>query len=370
MLRVGVVIEDLDRSGAPWNYARELAAKLHAHPETEPVVVYCRGDASQLPAAIETAERPDRPLPTPFFSDRPLPPRLVSVVREYNLDLIHLNAIPDLNHWPVHRVSVPVVATAHGTLHWEGHPTESLPVGYRIRRRWFDRLGRITVDRVFAVSEYVRRVLVDCAGYGGRHVESVPLPIDDVFFDFPEQPRPDSLPEKYVLHVSNVSPAKNPETLLCSFSHLRETNDIHLIIAGRGWCEEYEPLANELGILNKVTFVGYSPPRELVTLYDHAACFLFPSYRETFGLPNVEAMARGTPVVTSDRFAIPEIVGDAAITVSDPGNPSRIAAAVRSVVENSELRGCLVKRGRERADRFRWSRHLKEVVQSYRVLIG
>jgi len=364
MIRVGIVIEDLDRTGAPWSYAHQLAAKLGDHDDVIPVLFSRRGDTTRLPESLIHVRQPDRSLP--LWPDRVVPVALDSVASDHDLDLFHFNRIPDLGHWQVWRTDTPVVATVHGTLHWERIPVACQPWNYRLRRRLFDRFGRFTLARSLAVSDYVEETLVRRAGFNSERVTSTHEAIDDVYFDRSPLPSTDDIPDSFLLHVSNAGPKKNLQTVLRAFACLVGDHDLSLIVAGRGWESKCRSLAVSLGIDHRVTFTGYISQERLLRLYDNTRCFVFPSYHETFGLPNVEAMARGAPVVTSDRFAIPEIVADAALKVADPGDPQAVATAIERVLTDERIRSRLVEAGPDRARLFQWDRHLDKVVGAYK----
>jgi glycosyltransferase involved in cell wall biosynthesis len=370
-LNVAVVIEDLGESGAPWNYAKTLPEKLAAIDGVRPVVVFRRGDGDQFGRGVETVQLTDRSFPTRLLPDRPLPARLAAVERRLDIDLFHLNEIPAVGHLAALESDAPVVATVHGTLHWETIPVAAQERGYRVRRRLFDRLGRYTLDRLLTVSDYVTRTMVDRAGYQPGQVTTTHEAIDDSFFTMPASDGPDDAPAEYLLHVSNAAPKKNVETLLAAFSRLRSAApDLELLVAGDRWHPQGPQLAAEHGVADSVQFLGYVSQERLVRLYDGAACFVYPSYHETFGLPNVEAMARGTPVVTTDAYAIPEIVGDAAVTVNDAGDPTALAEAIESVLGDEQRRERLGTRGRERATAFTWERHSERLVKTYRDVVA
>jgi glycosyltransferase involved in cell wall biosynthesis len=370
MIRIGIVIEDLDKGGAPASYAHGLLRKLTGHSRVQPILCYCRGDADDVPDGVEVVSCPDRAYPTRILPDRSRLPRLSRVEREHGIDLFHLNRIPDLGHWQAHRAEAPVVATVHGTLHWEDVPVQSLPTGYRYRRRFFDRLGGYTLDRAFAVSEYVAELLKERAGYPESRVACTYEAIDNAFFDLPPREPPDYAPDEYLLHVSNQAAKKNLETVIRALSQFER--DIDLIVTGRGWEATCGPLVSRLGLEERVEFRGFVPQSELVALYDNTACFVFPSYHETFGLPNVEAMARGAPVVTSDAFAIPEVVGEGGHFVHRDaiGDPERLAREITKLLYNQEYRNQLRAAATEQANRFSWNRHLEDVIQNYESLLG
>jgi glycosyltransferase involved in cell wall biosynthesis len=160
----------------------------------------------------------------------------------------------------------------------------------------------------------------------------------------------------FVLFVSSLWPYKNCDGLLRAWAHVRAAlADHQLVIIGAGRDEEYAAslpaLAHELGIAEDVIFVGGIPLAETVPFYRSAQVFVYPSFNETFGLPILEAMATGCPVVTSDVTAMPETAGGAAM-LSDPSDPLSIAKAILDAA--GPARDQLIERGLRRASEFTW----------------
>jgi glycosyltransferase involved in cell wall biosynthesis len=161
----------------------------------------------------------------------------------------------------------------------------------------------------------------------------------------------------YVLSVCSHEPRKNLPTLLRAFARARAEHALphRLVLAGRpGRCSaSIAALANELGIARDVVLPGYVGEHELVQLYNHAELFCYPSRYEGFGLPPLEAMRCGVPVVTSDRSATREVAGDAALLV-DPDSAPALAAAIGRALTDADLRARLVRAGHARAAEFSW----------------
>ena len=120
----------------------------------------------------------------------------------------------------------------------------------------------------------------------------------------------------------------------------------------------------QLGLQKEVIFTGYIPDGDLPSLYNAADLFVFPSIYEAFGLPPLEAMGCGVPVITSDRGAFPEVVGDAGIMV-DPYDIDGLAKAMHEILNNDGLREDMIKKGLERAKLFSWEKCAKEVLEVY-----
>ncbi|MDQ2744476.1 MAG: glycosyltransferase family 4 protein [Chloroflexota bacterium] len=177
--------------------------------------------------------------------------------------------------------------------------------------------------------------------------------------------------DRYVLAVGEVIPQKNIEGMIRALALIQD-KDLNLALAGTPDTlylrHTVLPLARQLGIERRVRCLGVVPARELPALYRGATAFLFPSFAEGFGIPPLEAMASGTPVIASNRSSLPEILGQAALLV-DPDAPHAIASGIDSIISDPALRASLVGRGRARAAEFRWERAAAEVICIYDSLL-
>ena len=176
------------------------------------------------------------------------------------------------------------------------------------------------------------------------------------------------LPARFLLFLGALEPRKNVVTLLEALSRLvaEGDHDLRLVIAGAaGWRnDEVRRRVRELGLEQAVQMIGYVDAADLPALYGAATAFVYPSLFEGFGLPPLEAMACGTPVVCSNTSSLPEVVGEAALTV-DPRSPAELAAALRRVLDDAELRARLRAAGLERAALFSWERTARETLEVY-----
>jgi glycosyltransferase involved in cell wall biosynthesis len=175
-------------------------------------------------------------------------------------------------------------------------------------------------------------------------------------------------PGKYFLYVGRQDPYKGLAHLLRAFSEARRgggLDDLHLAVAGKSdaryGCGE---LAASLGLGESVVFLDYVEADALSALYAHALAYVHPSLYEGFGLPPLDAMRHGTPVVCSDRSSLPEVVGDAALLV-DPENLEVFSDALRNIAENATLRSDLIQKGFLHAQRFSWNFSAKRTVDVY-----
>jgi glycosyltransferase involved in cell wall biosynthesis len=181
-----------------------------------------------------------------------------------------------------------------------------------------------------------------------------------------------ALPERYVLFVGTLEPRKNIALLLEAFSRLlaeRPQDDIQLVVAGgKGWGDGRLIATMEaLNIRRRVIFTGFVEDDDLPDLYRGAQMFVYPSLYEGFGLPVLEAMACGTPVITSNRSSLPEVVGDAALLI-DPTRPDDLAAAMSAIMSNGALHEELRGKGLARAKEFTWEAVAHKTMDVYRAV--
>lgn len=180
-----------------------------------------------------------------------------------------------------------------------------------------------------------------------------------------------NLKKKYILYVGNLRNHKNLGRLLEAFSKLpTEIKDVYNLVIAADKKERYAEILKkpkELGIEKTVQFIGFVQTDDLTAIYQSASVFVLPSLCEWFGLPIVEAMACGIPVITSNITAMPEVAGDAAFLVN-PYDTHDLRNAMEQVLSNEELRVKLIARGRTRAQRFSWSEVTSKVLNIYKEL--
>jgi glycosyltransferase involved in cell wall biosynthesis len=177
------------------------------------------------------------------------------------------------------------------------------------------------------------------------------------------------LKDPFALYVGNIKPHKNLERLIEAFRDLRRESafeSLKLVIIGDE-ISRYQALrraVHQHKLHKHVRFLGFVPPETLAVLYRVARVFVFPSLYEGFGLPPLEAMYLGTPVVTSNVSSLPEVVGDAAVLV-DPYSPASIAEGMRKALTDEALRASLRISGMARAREFSWRRSVEQIHQVY-----
>jgi glycosyltransferase involved in cell wall biosynthesis len=171
----------------------------------------------------------------------------------------------------------------------------------------------------------------------------------------------------YLLYVGNAYPHKNLEKLIPAFESLRNTYpDLNLILVGG---EDYfysrlKRFVKEKGV-KKIFFTGFVEDVDLKTIYREAECLVFPSLYEGFGLPPLEALACGCPVVSSNKTSMPEVLGEAAEYFS-PEEPEFIKKAIKKVLDNKKLRKEILNKGKERIKKFNWQETGRKTLQVYK----
>ncbi len=180
------------------------------------------------------------------------------------------------------------------------------------------------------------------------------------------------LPADFFIFVGTLEPRKNVPTLLRAFRQLRDRGyDVHLAIVGRkGWLfEEIYATLKELKLGDTVHFLENVSNEDLARLYNAARCLTLPSYYEGFGLPPLEAMACGTPVIVSNCTSLPEVVGDAGLLI-DPNSSEALSHAMAKILDDSALRASLGQRGLMRSSEFSWARAAQQTMAIYEQVLA
>lgn len=282
-----------------------------------------------------------------------------------NADLYHgcLNVAPLLS-------PVPTVITIHDLAFIR------FPQTFRAYNRIYldlaTRLSARRASRILAVSEHTKREVVGLLGVDPNRVIVTPNaarshfrpPEAAVLAQFRIRHQ---LPDQFILYVGTLEPRKNLTTLLEAFALLqRRIPSIPLLIGGgKGWM--YEPIfarLDQLQLRDRVKFVGYIPEEELPLWYAAATVFVFPSIYEGFGMPPLEAMACGTPVITSNTSSLPEVVGDAGLMVN-PTDTQALAEAIYQLLTDPDLRNELRTRGLARSKHFSWAKTAAATLAAY-----
>lgn len=291
------------------------------------------------------------------------------VAQRTRLDLLHgsVNVNPAIS-------PCPSVVTVHD-LSFMRFP-QAFPALQRLYLRTQVRRSARGARRVIAVSEATRRDVTALFGVPAERIDVVYNGVDPSFCPAPQDQvaafrRRQGLPERYLLHVGTLEPRKNLVRLIQAFhAARRQSQDLQtvklILVGGKGW--SYDEIFREverLTLADAVSFAGYVPDEMLPWWYRAASVFVYPSLLEGFGLPVLEAMACGVPVVTSRVSSLPEVAGDAALLV-DPASVAELADALVRLLTNEALAVDLRQRGLARSATFSWQRTAQETAAVYR----
>ena len=292
--------------------------------------------------------------------------------RRDRLDAFHADfTLPLLN-------ACPTVVTVHDAL-IHSHP-QFFPRSWAY---YYGPLLRVSVRLATLIvtdCEYTRGEISSRYSIDRERVRVVPCGVDRDFFsrvDDPDRRRKlvdrYGLPERFVVHVGRIDPRKNLPGLIRAMALYRQRrkSEVALVLAGPAWTDEAMKAvmqAVEESRMQAATHVlGAVPTEDLPTLYSLASAMAFPSYAEGFGLPVLEAMSCGTPVVCSNATCLPEVCGDAALGFA-PDDVEQMASCLEMALEDAARRTELVSRGHERAALFTWERSVRLLRQVYREL--
>lgn len=224
-----------------------------------------------------------------------------------------------------------------------------------------------------AISEFTKKEMIEILRIPPEKIKVVPCacstamrPVTDVTL-LENLRKKYQLPEHFVLFVGNFNPRKNLERLLRAFDLVKEQIPQHLVIAGeQGWKFDKQEALKNICHADAIHFIDYAPDEDMPALYSAADLFVFPTLYEGFGIPVIEAQACGTPVLTSNCSALPEVCGDAAIFVN-PYDVEDISRGMLRILQDSELVKVLTEKGLQNAKKFSWkasAQKLNELIEA------
>jgi glycosyltransferase involved in cell wall biosynthesis len=304
-------------------------------------------------------------LPTEYFLRLPIQ---ISLLKRARVDLYHgaCGVLPISGH-------IKCVATMH-------HVGGDIEDKSWWSRLYYDSQTRATIhkaDRLIAISESTRQTLITQYGvspervvriyYGGAPSEfkAAPASLERL---------PQGIRAPFLLFVSSICERKNLEVLIEAFRIVKnspEGKNHQLVFVGKptSYIDRLRSLVHTLQLDGDVLFIDYLSPLQLNVVYRRASLLTYPSKLEGFGLPPLEAMACGTPVVASNATCLPEIIGDAGLLV-DPNSPEQMAQAIVSILRDNDLSSELRARGFKRVNEFSWEKAARETLAVYRATCG
>jgi len=370
--RIGIDARKLRDYGIG-TYVRNLLRQLGRQPDAHEYVVLCREadceiveeSGPRFRAVVETAGA-------------------YSIAEQFTVPLDMRREAVDLFHAP-HYVLPPLtpcrsVVTIHDCIHlrFPQYLPSRLGYAYARAQMW---AATHKAARVITVSEASKRDILRYFRVPESRIDVIYNAIDERFWLEPDVEEVHRVRERYrltdpfVLYAGNIKPHKNLERLIEAFHLMRHEDpnlkDVQLLIIGDE-ISKYATLRRAVHrhkLHKHVRFFGFVSDQTLAALYRLADVFVFPSLYEGFGLPPLEAMASGTPVVTSNVSSLPEVVGDAAMLV-DPYKAEAIADGIMTVLRSTHLREDMRKRGFERVKAYSWERSVKRVHEIYQEVLS
>jgi glycosyltransferase involved in cell wall biosynthesis len=273
------------------------------------------------------------------------------------------------NFIPVKIRAKKIVTTVHDfsfRLFPEAHPKDRI----QYFKKHFSKNIRRS-DRIITDSVYIKSEASGLLGLPDEIITPVHLGVDhDVFKIYPREAlesckRELGLPENFILFVGTREPRKNLERLVRAYAELPQQirSEFGLVLVGPdGWGEGHRSVGEQLG--GRITVLDYVESYKLAQIYNLASVLVYPSLYEGFGLPPLEAMACGCPVIASGAASLPEVCGDAACYV-DPKDVQSIAEGMDRVLKHEELRWSLIQKGTERAKLFSWEKTAQETLKVF-----
>jgi glycosyltransferase involved in cell wall biosynthesis len=297
-----------------------------------------------------------------------IPLTLSAELRKHPVDVLHVQfTAPPF-------CPCPVVVSIHD-LSFE-HLPQTFNRRSRTQLRLTVRHSARRAARILSLSEHTRRDIIETYSIAAERISAIPLAAPSHFArvqDNRELQRVRhnyGIDRDYILSVGSIQPRKNLARLVQAYASLRGSNSADklpkLVLVGKcAWLyEETLRALDQTGVKDAVILTGYVPETDLPALYSGALCFVYPSYFEGFGLPPLEAMKCGAPVIVGNRTSLPEVVGDAALTV-DPFDVEAIANALKTLIDDSALRDELSLKGQERARMFDWRETARKTLRVY-----
>ena len=302
---------------------------------------------------------------------------LPKAAKQYGCQLLHCTS----NTAPVN-CSIPLVTTLHDIIYMESSYLKILAGSATPYQKFGNVYRKLVVPRVvkksskiITVSHFEKNRIGDFFGlkndnrltavYNG--VSSHFKPVTDIA-ELKRVKEKYQLPDRYFFFLGNTDPKKNTKGTLKAFSDfLKQTGSDHKLVMLDYDKTELEKILHEIGdksLINKIVLTGYVINTDLPAIYCQSEIFLYPSLRESFGIPMLEAMACGVPVITSNTSSMPEVAGDAAIIV-DPFKPEAITAAMISLCNDAAVTERLVQSGFAQAAKFSWQAMAQDVLKIY-----
>nr|WP_315224033.1 glycosyltransferase family 1 protein [uncultured Flavobacterium sp.] len=305
--------------------------------------------------------------------------KLPKVAKAYNCDLLHCTS----NTAPYSR-KTPLITTLHDIIYMEGSIIKLLLNKASLYQKFGNLYRRIIVAKVvknssclITVSNFEKQNISDFFKLKDKKIETIHNGVNQ---NFTIEMDPDhlykvktdyKLPEDYLLHIANKDPRKNTRGVLIAFNDFLKKATVSYQLVLLGYKEaDLKIILNEIDathLRQHIILTGYVSDEDLPAIYYLSKLFLFPSLREGFGIPIIEAMACGVPVITSNNSSMPEVAGDAAHII-DPNKPKEICNGIIKITSDAKYRNELIQKGLLQSKKFSWNRMAFQVLEQYKQL--
>lgn len=357
--------------------ARELILNLQVIDKENDYFIFVKPDQDKSTikstANFKVVEIPGGPYP--WWEQFKLP----RIAKSFNCDILHCTS----NTAPYYK-NIPLITTLHDIIYMEGSMLNLLFNKASLYQKFGNLYRRVIVSKVIknsrrliTVSNFEKENITKYFKLKHKVIKAVHNGVNKTFtvnMDADHITRVKSkykLPENYFLHIANKDPRKNTKKVLMAFKEfLGRTNSRQKLLM-LGYNDAYlKILLNEIGAIDlydHIILTGYVSDDDLPVIYKLSQLFLFPSLREGFGIPIIEAMACGVPVITSNTSSMPEVAGNAAHLIN-PNKIEDISSAMLKIVSDENYKNMLIQRGLKRSKEFSWNKMAFQVLEQYKQL--
>lgn len=355
--------------------ALELIKNLHSLQSNLDFVVFVKkGEDSACLSQVKGVEVIELPnAPYPIWEQIILP----LAVKKHKVNLLHCTS----NTAPLF-LSVPLIVTLHDIIYLEKNTKTSTSFYQRFGnyyRAWIVPKIAKKAAKLITVSQFEKQNIDRFFGFKNNHVQCI---YNGVGAHFKHELDQESLaackqkyqlPEHFIFFIGNTDPKKNVEGVMRALQILKQQGAIHTKIVmpdiSRNYMKSILATLNDESLFNDLHILPYVPNQELPLILNLASVFLYPSIRESFGIPMLEAMKCGVPVIASNTSSMPEVAADAAILI-DPNKSEMLAQAITNCLQDKKLCADLIAKGYKRANCFSWNKNATETVQLYQLVLS
>ena len=305
--------------------------------------------------------------------------KLPRIAKLYNCDILHCTS----NTAPYSK-KTPLITTLHDIIYMEGSISKLLMSKASLYQKFGNLYRRFIVSRVIknskrliTVSNFEKENISNFFKIENKNIQTVHNGVNKSFkvnvdtYQISKVKTKYKLPENYLLHIANKDPRKNTKNVLIAFKeYLKIANSSQKLLMLGYKKDNLKIMLKEIGameIYDHVVLTGYVFDEDLPIIYQLSDLFLFPSLREGFGIPIIEAMACGVPVITSKTSSMPEVAGDAAYLIN-PNEAQEICQAILKIMSDNSFKNELIKKGLKRSKQFTWNNSALKVLAQYKGL--